>query len=505
MDKVIKDLLDTYKVTKQTRDFLSKPLGMYIDGKFVSGNANETLDVMEPSTGKHLAQIARGNEQDINDAVSSAKQAFEGEWAAYKPRAREQVMRKISDLIRENLQTIAELECLDSGKAISGCKAVDIAGAANVWEYFAGWATKISGSTRDTSMPGEYFTYTQKEPVGVVGAIVPWNWPFAMATWKLAAPLAAGCTVVLKPAELTSLSMLYFMTLCEQAGLPKGVINIVTGKGSIVGTALSTHPDIAKVSFTGSTEVGKLIGKNIADDIKHVTLELGGKSPMIAFNDADTDALARATLGSIYFNAGQVCSAGSRLYVQRGVYDEVVEKIKKIAESIKLGTGLDPQTQMGPVISKAQQQSIMNYIEIGKKEGARLVTGGYALEQDGFFIKPTLFADTTNDMRIVQEEIFGPVLVMQVFDTEDEVVALANDNEFGLASSIWTQDVSRVHRMVPQIKAGNVWVNIHDPGDPNMAFGGVKHSGVGKDLGPEQLEHYLESKTVWINIGAKND
>lgn len=505
MDIKVTELLTQYNVTQETKDFLNSDLGMYINGQFTKGHSVENIAVIEPSTGQRLTQITEGTSEDINDAVTAAQQALNGEWSNYKPREREQVMHKLAALIRANLQTIAELESLDSGKAINGCKAVDIAGSANVWEYFAGWATKIQGSTRNTSMPGNYFSYTQKEPVGVVGAIVPWNWPFAMATWKLAAPLAAGCTVVLKPAELTSLSMLYFMTLCNQAGLPKGVINIVTGKGSTIGNALTQHPGIAKVSFTGSTDVGRLVGKNIADSVKHVTLELGGKSPMIAFNDADTDALANGTLGSIYFNAGQVCSAGSRLYVQRGIYDEVIEKIKAVAEGIKLGISLDPQTQMGPVISEIQQQRIMNYIDIGKQEGARLVTGGYSLDEDGFFIKPTLFADTNNSMRIVQEEIFGPVLVVIPFDNEAEVIHLANDNVFGLAASIWTQDISRAHRIIPQLKAGSVWVNIHDPGDPSMPFGGVKLSGVGKDLGPEQLELYLETKSVWIKIGNQND
>lgn len=505
MHKSIVELLDTHQVTEATRKFLGSHLGLYIDGQFTPGTSGESLEVIEPSTGQLLTSITPGTLEDVDHAVSSSKRALEGEWSSFKPRKREHIMREIAQLIRDNIQTIAELETLDSGKAISGCKAVDISGSANVWEYFAGWATKITGSTRDTSMPGNYFSYTQKEPVGIVAAIVPWNWPFAMATWKLAAPLAAGCTVVLKPAELTSLSMLFFMTLCKQAGLPNGVINIVTGRGSVVGTALTKHPDIAKISFTGSTEVGQLIGKNAADNVNHLTLELGGKSPMIAFNDADIDALANGTLGSIYFNAGQVCSAGSRLYVQRDIYEQVIDKIKSVAEGIKLGTGLDPDTQMGPVISKVQQTRIMNYIKLGVDEGARLVTGGIMIEGDGYFIKPTLFADTTNTMRIVQEEIFGPVLTVQVFDSEEEVIKLANDNIYGLAASIWTQDISRAHRMIPRLKAGSVWVNIHDPGDPSMPFGGVKMSGVGKDLGPEQLEHYLETKSVWIKIGSQNE
>jgi len=333
-----------------------------------------------------------------------------------------------------------------------------------------------------------------------VGAIVPWNWPFAMSVWKLAAPLAVGCAVVLKPAEITSLSMLYLMELCVKAGLPKGAINIVTGKGSTIGNHLVSHPGVAKVSFTGSTPVGKMVGAAAIQNVSHMTLELGGKSPMIAFEDADIDAVAASTLNSVYFNAGQVCSAGSRLYVHRSRYEEAIEKVKAVAQSIKLAPCLDPTGTMGPVISASQRNSIMGFIEQGIAEGARLVTGGNIVEERGYFIEPTLFADCTNDMTIVQEEIFGPVLVMIPFDTEEEALTLANDSIFGLAASIWTQDISRAHRLIPKLQAGSVWVNIHDPGDPSMPFGGIKQSGIGNDLGPEQLEHFLETKGVWIKV-----
>ncbi|WP_372832774.1 aldehyde dehydrogenase [Pontibacterium sp.] len=500
MDANVRALIDQYGVTADTLRFLDQPKRMFIDGEFINGN-HPMARVEDPSTGGQLTEIPLGTADDVDTAVAAAKHAMtKGEWSKATPRDREQVLRRIAELIRENAQTLAEIECLDSGKAITGCKAVDINVGANTFEYFAGWATKIQGATRDTSFPIECVTYTRKEPVGVVGAIVPWNWPFAMAVWKLAAPLAVGCSVVLKPAELTSLSMLYLMELCIKAGLPHGAINIVTGKGSVIGNHLVAHPDVAKVSFTGSTPVGKVVGAAAVNNVAHMTLELGGKSPMVAFEDADIDAVARATLNSVYFNAGQVCSAGSRLYVHRSRYEEAVEKVQAIAESIKLAPSLDPTGVMGPVISAGQRNSILGYIDKGKAEGATLVTGGHAIDGPGHFIQPTLFADCRNDMTIVQEEIFGPVLAMSVFDDEEEAMTLANDSIFGLAASIWTQDLSRAHRLIPQMEAGSVWVNIHDPGDPSMPFGGFKQSGIGKDLGPEQLDYFLETKGVWIKV-----
>ncbi|MEH6580209.1 MAG: aldehyde dehydrogenase family protein, partial [Amphritea sp.] len=362
MDANVRALIDQFGVTNETLRFLEQPKRMFIDGQFIEGN-HQMASVEDPSTGGKLTEIPLGTPDDVDVAVEAAKHAMtRGEWSKFTPREREQVLRRIADLIRENAQTLAEIECLDSGKAITGCKNVDINVGANTFEYFAGWATKIQGASRQTSFPIECVTYTRKEPVGVVGAIVPWNWPFAMAVWKLAAPLAVGCAVVLKPAELTSLSMLYLMELCVKAGLPRGAINIVTGKGSTVGNHLVGHPDVAKVSFTGSTPVGKMVGAAAVNNVAHMTLELGGKSPMVAFGDADIDAVANATLNSVYFNAGQVCSAGSRLYVHRSRYEEAVEKVKAVAEAIKLATCLDPTGVMGPVISSGQRNSIMGYI-----------------------------------------------------------------------------------------------------------------------------------------------
>ena len=499
MDSKVTALIDQYGVTDRTRQFLLAPKKQYINGEFVG--AQDYLRVLEPSTGGLLAEVPSAATEDVEAAISAARHAFDvGEWSTWKPAQRERVLHRLADLVEENLQTIAEIESLDAGKAIEGCKAVDIGGSIDLLRYMAGWATKIDGATRPVSVPGEHFAYTLKEPVGVVGAIVPWNWPFNMAIWKLAAPLAVGCTVVLKPAQLTPLSMLFFAELCAEAGLPAGALNILTGRGSTIGNDLVSHPDIDKVSFTGSTEVGITVGKAAIENINHLTLELGGKSPMVVFEDADIQRVVDATQQSIYFNTGQVCSGGSRLYVQRSIYDQTVQAIAGRAKQMVIGDTLNQETEMGPAISAGQKQTIMDYIAIGKEEGARLVCGGEDPGGEGYYVQPTLFADCDNSMRIVQEEIFGPVLVAVPFDTEEEAIALANDNIYGLAASIFTRDISRAHRLIPKIESGTVWVNTHDMIDANTPFGGVKQSGVGKDMGPEQLEHFLETKAVWIQL-----
>lgn len=499
-DKFKSSIAQKYGLTPDAERFLNSTKRMFINGNYVDSQSGQYDEIENPCTKEVIARAPQATNDEVDIAVRAAHDAMTtGEWSKYTPRQREHCLRHLATLIRENLQTIAEIESLDSGKAISGCKAVDVPVAANTFEYFAGWATKIQGASRDTSFLPNAHTFTRKEPVGVVGAIVPWNWPLAMAAWKLAAPLSVGCSVVLKPAELTPLSMLYLMELVQKAGFPEGAINIITGPGPSTGEALVNHPLVEKVSFTGSTVVGQHVGSIATSRCAHSTLELGGKSPMLAFEDADISALANNTLGSIYFNAGQVCSAGSRLYVHDSRYDEAIERIKAIAEGIKLGPSLDPETQMGPLISQKQLNRVTDYIALGSKEGAELITGGNAVDSEGYFVEPTLFANCDNSMTIVQEEIFGPVLTVIPFSSDEEAVTLANDNKYGLASSIWTKDISRAHRLIPQIKAGNVWVNIHDPGDPSMPFGGYKDSGIGKDLGPEQLEHFLQTKSVWIN------
>jgi phenylacetaldehyde dehydrogenase len=433
--------------------------------------------------------------------VAAARAAFaDSDWSRMTPGDRERLLHRLADLVEQNGQTVGEIETIDNGKAITGCLEADVGGSVELLHYMAGWATKIEGATRSVSTPGQHFAYTLKEPVGVVGAIVPWNWPFNMAMWKIAAPLAAGCTIVVKPAQQTSLSLLYFMHLCEQAGIPKGVLNVVTGKGSVIGQHLAGHPGVDKVSFTGSTGVGRIVGKAAMEHIAHVTLELGGKSPMVVFEDADIERVVNATQASIFFNTGQVCSAGSRMYVHRDIYEDVVQAVAERASAMKLAPGLDPETEMGPVISKEQYDSIGNYLKLGREEGAEVVCGGEVLDRPGYFIQPTVLGRTDNRMRIVQEEIFGPVLVAQAFSDEDEALRLANDNEYGLASSVFTRDISRAHRVVRRIEAGTVWVNTHDLIEGCMPFGGYKHSGIGKDLGPEQLDHFLETKAVWLEL-----
>jgi len=501
MDARIRELIERFPVTQRTEEFLSGSPMMYIDGAYCDSESGATFDVIEPSTNTHLATVPHGSPVDLDRAVAAAKRAFnEGPWATMKPNERQRILLRLADLVEEHAQTLAEIESLDNGKAIGPCIDVDVLGSADLIRYMAGFATKIEGATRDVSADGNHFAMTIKEPIGVVGAIVPWNWPMNMAVWKLAAPLAVGCTIVLKPAEITPLSMIYFAGLAEQAGLPPGVLNIVTGSGREIGSRLAAHPDVDKVSFTGSTGVGRSVGATAGENLRPVTLELGGKSPMVAFEDCDIEALAGNTRWSVYFNTGQNCSAGTRVYIQRSIYRETLDAIAKVANDMKLGPGLDPETDMGPVVSQAQYDSISRYLELGIEEGAEVICGGKAVAGDGFFIQPTLFAIDNNKARIVQEEIFGPVLVAVPFDTEEEAIALANDNEYGLAASVWTRDVSRAIRFVRALDAGSVWVNIHDPGDSSIPFGGFKNSGFGKDLGPEQLDHFLQTKAVWVAL-----
>lgn len=500
MDQTVKDLLAKYPVDGAVTEFLNAPLEMYIDGKPHGSVGQDSIDVVEPSSGGLLAKIPAGSSEDIDLAVSAARRALKGEWAQLKVNEREKILLKLADLIERDAQILAEIETLDNGKALGPCIEIDILGGADLVRFMAGFTTKIEGATRQVSAPGEHLAMTLKEPIGVVGAIVPWNWPFNMAMWKLAAPLAAGCTVVLKPAQQTSLSMLYFARLAEEAGLPPGVINIVTGRGSTIGDYLVSHPGIDKVSFTGSTPIGKRVGALAAEALSPMTLELGGKSPMIAFADADLAAVAEATRWSVFFNAGQVCSAGSRLYIHESRLDEMLSELRSVISAMVMAPGLSEECDIGPVISQGAKTSIESYIQKGLDEGAELAIQGEVDQTEGYFLAPTVLVCRRNDMTVVQEEIFGPVLVVIPFSDEDQAVAMANDNIYGLAGSVWSQDISRALRVANKIEAGTVWVNAHDIVDSAMPFGGYKQSGFGKDLGPEQLDHFLKTKTLWVSL-----
>lgn len=501
MDKQVIELLETYDVNPSVRTFLETNQKLFIDGRFLAASENEMLDVIEPSTGGKLAEIPSGTTADIDSAVKAARMALNGSWQSLKPNEREKILLKIADLIERDARILAEIETLDNGKALLPCIDIDILGGADLVRFMAGLTTKIEGATRQVSAPGEHLAMTLKEPIGVVGAIVPWNWPFNMAMWKIAAPLAAGCTIVLKPAQQTSLSMLYFAKLAKEAGLPDGVLNIVTGRGSKIGDHLVSHPGIDKVSFTGSTPVGKRVGALATEALSPVTLELGGKSPMVVFEDADLSAVAEATRWSVFFNAGQVCSAGSRLYIHESRLDDMLGKLQSVIDGMTMAPGLSLDCDLGPVISQDAKESIESYIQKGVDEGARVAIQGKVNQTEGYFLPATVLVCNRNDATVVQEEIFGPVLVVVPFKDEAQALHMANDNIYGLAGSVWSNNISRALRVAKKIEAGTVWVNTHDVVDSAMPFGGYKQSGFGKDLGPEQIDHFLKTKTFWISIG----
>jgi phenylacetaldehyde dehydrogenase len=485
--------------------FLRRPGRLLIGGEWVASESDIRIPVLDPSTGDEIATVADATKSDVDKAVAAARAAFEkGAWPSMPPAGREELLWKLADLIDRNAAELAELESLDNGKTKFMASVVDVPGARNYFRYMAGWATKIEGSTIEVSIGapagGRVNAYTRREPVGVVAQIIPWNFPLVMAAWKLGPALAAGCTCILKPAEQTPLTALRLGELIIEAGFPPGVVNILTGYGETTGAALVKHPGVDKIAFTGSTAVGKLINKSATDTLKRVSLELGGKSPVIVLPDADPSTVIGGAAGAIFFNAGQVCAAGSRLYVHRKIFDEVVEGIGGAANGIRLGPGLDPNTQMGPLVSREQQERVMEYIESGRSEGASIIAGGETPSHPGYYVKPTVIADVKRSMRVVQEEIFGPVLVAQRFDDLDEVAALANDTQYGLSASIWSNDLSAVHRLVPKIRAGTVWVNGHGPVDANMPFGGFKHSGLGREHGRVGIEMYTELKSVCMFV-----
>jgi phenylacetaldehyde dehydrogenase len=477
---------------------------MLIDGTWHASTTGETIDVINPADGRVLTRVPAAHETDVDRAVQAARRAFDDSaWSRMKPTDRERLLLRAADAIEANAREFAELESLDNGKPVAVAEALDVSMAAHCFRYMAGWATKIEGSTLDASIPyspsNAFFAYTRKEATGVVGAIIPWNFPLLMAAWKLAPALAAGCTVVLKPAEDTPLSALRLGEVLTEAGFPAGVVNIVTGYGRTAGAALAAHPAIDKIAFTGSTPTGRAIGHAALDNMTRMSLELGGKSPVIVLPDVDIDKAAEGVANAIFFNSGQVCTAGSRVYVHDKVFDRVMERVAAIAKSMKIGPGLDPSTQIGPLVSARQLDRVLGYIDAGHTEGARAIAGGRRGEGAGFFVEPTVLVDTDHSMRVVREEIFGPVLVAMRFNDMDAVIAQANDTPYGLGASIWSNDMSAVHKLIPRIKAGTVWVNCHSLLDNAMPFGGFKQSGFGRELGRAALDMYTETKSVLIN------
>lgn len=497
--------IDLSLQTQQGLAFLaSREHGNFIDGERVPPASGRHLPVIDPATGLQVALAPDSDAADVDHAVRSARRALEGAaWSQMRPADREYALFRLSELIQRHGDELSALETLQNGKLRGIARMVDVGAGAEFVRYMAGWATKIEGQTLQPSIgfpPGaQYHTWTRREPVGVVAAIVPWNFPLAIALWKVAPALAAGCTVVLKPSPETPLTALRLAELAVEAGFPTGVLNVVCGAGA-TGSALISHPEVNKVSFTGSTATGQAIGRVAADRMTRVTLELGGKSPLIVLPDADADRAAQGAAMGIFFNQGQVCTAGSRLLVHRSRFDEVVDKLARVAESLRIGSGLDPQTQLGPVASARHFDRVMSYLDVAREEGARIVTGGARSGDTGCFVQPTVLADAKPSMRVVREEIFGPVVVALPFDDIDEAVHLANDSEYGLAASIWSNDLSAVHRLIPRLQAGTVWVNCHNLLDHNLPLGGFKKSGVGKDLGRASIESYTEVKSVCMSV-----
>ena len=487
---------------------VNKALGrspqLFINGEWVDSSHGETLDVEDPSSGKVIAQIVEASDKDVDRAVAAARTAFDdGRWRNMPPVARQKIMNRLADLIEEHADELAELEAIDVGKPKGMAGAIDVPGAAAHIRFCAGWAGKINGETISPyTMPGDMmFAYTLKEPVGVCAQIVPWNFPLLMACLKIAPALAAGCTTILKPAEQTSLTALRLADLIAESGIPAGVVNIITGNGHTAGDRMVKHPDVDKVAFTGSTEIGKLINRNVTDTLKHITLELGGKSPVVVMPDVNVQETAPGVSQAIFFNSGQVCVAGSRLYAHKSVFDEVVEGMANTADFWAPRPSLDPDAHMGPLVSKEQHDRVMNYIDAGKRDGASVLMGGDAPSSDGgYYVNPTILTDVNPQMSVVREEIFGPVVVAQRFEDLDEVVKDANDTQYGLAAGVWTKDASAAHRIAAKLQAGTVWVNCHAMIDTAIPFGGYKESGVGREQGREGIEAYLETKSVIMKL-----
>jgi betaine-aldehyde dehydrogenase len=479
---------------------------LFIDGQFVDAESGKTFKSPNPATGETFAEVAEADKADVDKAVAAARKAFEGKWSKMSARDRGRLLYKLSQLIERDTARLAELETSDNGKPIKESTYIDLPGVVENFEYFAGWATKIEGET--IPVPGQMFNYTLREPVGVCGQIIPWNFPLLMAAWKLAPALAAGNTVVLKPAEQTPVTALELAKLIQEAGFPEGVINIIPGYGETAGGALASHPGIDKIAFTGSTEVGKIIAKAAAENLTKVSLELGGKAPNIIFADADLDQAVNGAMMGIFFNQGQVCCAGSRIFVEEKTKDEFLGRFKEKAEKVKVGDPMDKTTLMGPQVSEEQLNRIKSYVGIAREEGATVLTGGEPPKldpqfQNGYFFQPTIFTDVDNRMRVAQEEIFGPVSSVITFKDDDELIQKANDTIYGLSAGIWTRDITRAHRFARAVKAGVVWINTFNMMNAASPFGGYKQSGYGREMGKHALELYTQVKSVWVDLSGK--
>lgn len=489
------------QLQEKTLAFLAKPQQLFIGGVWTSPSDGQYFQSLNPANGEVIADIPLATQADVDQAVAAARHAFEKHWySKVKPAMRSQLIHKLADLMQRDIQILMELETLDNGKPLDKAK-YDVLGAINHFRYYAGWATKIEGTT--IPVDNTKLVYTLREPLGVVGLIVPWNFPLMMAAWKLAPALASGNCCVLKPAEQTPLTALYLCGLIQEAGFPEGVVNIVTGPGLPTGEAITRHMDIDKVSFTGSTAVGrKIMTAAASSNLKKVSLELGGKSPNVIFADADLKAASQSALWSSFYNTGQECTLGSRLYVERPIYDEFVTKLQEQAEQLSLGNGLS-NPDLGPVVSQKQLDRVLHYIQIGKQEGAELITGGDRCGgalANGYFLNPTIFAHSNDDLQIVQEEIFGPVVVISPFERPEEAINRANHTRYGLAAAVWTQDISKAHRFAQAIQAGTVWINGYDLFDPAVPFGGHKESGIGAEMGKSAIDLYTQEKSVWVNL-----